>query len=273
MTGDGVNDILALKRADCSIAMNNGSEAAKNVSHIVLTNSDFNSLPSVVAEGRRVINNLQRTASLFLVNTMFSVTTTLVFLILMATLGIKYPFQATHFQLWSLINIGLSSFFLALEPNQEPLKGSFIGRIFKKAIPGVISILIPVGLIYLMHISQNANAIYTGVYEMETATTMSIITFTVLGLVVLLKICLPFNKYRALVFTGASVVEVGLLVAAGFVSYKIGVKESIVAIDFPSLTLVNWFAIAIILVITIAIYLIVSYVVEVLKGEHEDVKD
>ena len=273
MTGDGVNDILALKRADCSIAMNNGSEAAKNVSHIVLTNSDFNSLPSVVAEGRRVINNLQRTASLFLVKTMFSVTTTLVFLILMATLGIRYPFEATHFQLWSLINIGLSSFFLALEPNQEPLKGSFIGRIFKKAIPGVAAILIPVALIYLMHILQVTVPVYTGVYEMETATTMSIITFTVLGLVVLLKICLPFNKYRALVFAGAATVEVGLLVAAGFVSYKIGVKESIIAIDFPSLTLVNWFAIAIILVITIAIYLIVSYVVEVLKGEHEDVKN
>ena len=273
MTGDGVNDILALKRADCSIAMNNGSEAAKNVSHIVLTNSDFNSLPSVVAEGRRVINNLQRTSSLFLVKTMFSITTTLVFLVLMATLGIRYPFEATHFQLWSLVNIGLSSFFLALEPNQEPLKGSFIGSILRKAVPGFVAILIPVSLIYLMYIFQNANILYTGVYEMHTATTMSVITFTILGLVVLLKICLPFNKYRALVFTGASVLEIGLLVAAGFISYKVGVKESVVAIDFPSLTLVNWFAIAIILVVTIATYLIVSYVVEVLKGDHEDVKN
>ena len=279
MTGDGVNDILALKRADCSIAMNNGSEAAKNVSHIVLTNSDFNSLPSVVAEGRRVINNLQRTSSLFLVKTMFSMTTTLVFLILMATMGIKYPFEATHFQLWSLINIGLSSFFLALEPNQEPLKGSFIGSILRKAVPGFATIILAVASIYLMHIFQDNTIQYTGVYELHTAATMSVIVFTVLGLVVLLKICLPFNKYRAIVFAGAATVEVGLLVAAAIISYKVTNTESFVykfltfGIDFKSLTLVNWFAIAIIIVLAVAIYLIVSYVVEVFKGEHQNAKD
>ena len=279
MTGDGVNDILALKRADCSIAMNNGSEAAKNVSHIVLTNSDFNSLPSVVAEGRRVINNLQRTSSLFLVKTMFSMTTTLVFLILMATMGIKYPFEATHFQLWSLINIGLSSFFLALEPNQEPLKGSFIGSILRKAVPGFATIILSVLAIYILHIFQDNTIQYTGVYELHTAATMSVIVFTVLGLVVLLKICLPFNKYRAIVFAGAATVEIGLLVAAAIISYKVTNTESFVykfltfGIDFKSLTLVNWFAIAIIIVLAVAIYLIVSYVVEVFKGEHQNAKD
>ena len=279
MTGDGVNDILALKRADCSVAMNNGSEAAKNVSHIVLTNSDFNSLPSVVAEGRRVINNLQRTSSLFLVKTMFSMTTTLVFLILMATMGIKYPFEATHFQLWSLINIGLSSFFLALEPNQEPLKGSFIGSILRKAVPGFATIILSVLAIYMLHIFQDNTIQYTGVYELHTAATMSVIVFTVLGLVVLLKICLPFNKYRAIVFAGAATVEVGLLVAAAIISFKVTNTESFVykfltfGIDFPSLTLVNWFAIAIIIVLAVAIYLIVSYVVEVFKGEHQNAKD
>ena len=280
MTGDGVNDILALKRADCSIAMNNGSEAAKNVSHIVLTNSDFNSLPSVVAEGRRVINNLQRTSSLFLIKTMFSVTSTLVFLILMATLGIKYPFEATHFQLWSLVNIGLSSFFLALEPNQEPLKGSFIGSILRKALPGFATIIVSVTMIYMLYIFQDNTILYTGVYDLQTASTMSVIVFTVLGLVILLKICLPFNKYRAIVFAGAATLEVGLLVTAGILSYTLQNKVNTqlyklvtFGINFPSLTLVNWFAIAIIIVLAVAIYLIVSYVVEVFKGEHQNVKD
>jgi cation-transporting ATPase E len=280
MTGDGVNDILALKRADCSIAMNNGSEAAKNVSHIVLTNSDFNSLPSVVAEGRRVINNLQRTSSLFLIKTMFSVTSTLVFLILMATLGIKYPFEATHFQLWSLVNIGLSSFFLALEPNQEPLKGSFIGSILRKALPGFATIIVSVTMIYMLYIFQDNTILYTGVYDLQTASTMSVIVFTVLGLVILLKICLPFNKYRAIVFAGATTLEVGLLVTAGILSYTLQNKVNTqlyklvtFGINFPSLTLVNWFAIAIIIVLAVAIYLIVSYVVEVFKGEHQNVKD
>ena len=98
-------------------------------------------------------------------------------------------------------------------------------------------------------------------------------TFPILGLVILLKICLPLNLYRSLVFAGAVLVEGGLLTAAGFVSYKVSVQASVLGIDFPSLTLVNWFTIAIIVVLTVSIYLIVSYIVETLKGEHIDDKD
>lgn len=273
MTGDGVNDILALKRADCSIAMNSGSQAAKNVSHIVLINSDFNSLPSIVGEGRRVINNLQRTSSLFLVKTSFAFITSLVFLILTATIGVSYPFEPTHFQLWSLINIGLTAFFLSLEPNKEPTKGGFLENIIRKAVPASFVMLIPVAIIFMLFIFQGKNIIYSGTYEFATATTMSVITFTILGLVVLLKVCLPFNKYRAPVFFGAVVLEIGLMVAAGFVSYKVGIKESVLAINFPSLTLVNWFVIAIIIVLATSIYLIVSYIVETFRGEHQNDKD
>ncbi len=273
MTGDGVNDILALKRADCSIAMNSGSEAAKNVSHIVLVESDFNALPDIVGEGRRVVNNLQRTSSLFLVKTIFAMVTTLVFLITNATIGVKYPFEATHFQLWSGINIGIAAFFLALEANQEPIVGNFIVNVFRKAIPASLVMLLPVTAIYLLYIFQEGHIFYSGTYSLETATTMSVITFTILGLVVLLKICLPLNKYRGLVFAGAVILEAGLLVAAGFVSFKVGIKESIIAINFPSLTLVNWFVIGIIVVITSAIYLIATYIVEALRGEHDDAKD
>ena len=273
MTGDGVNDILALKRADCSIAMNSGSEAAKNVSHIVLVESDFNALPDIVGEGRRVVNNLQRTSSLFLVKTIFAMVTTLVFLITNATIGVKYPFEATHFQLWSGINIGIAAFFLALEANQEPIVGNFIVNVFRKAIPASLVMLLPVTAIYLLYVFQEGHIFYSGTYSLETATTMSVITFTILGLVVLLKICLPLNKYRGLVFAGAAILEAGLLVAAGFVSFKVGIKESIIAINFPSLTLVNWFVIGIIVVITSAIYLIATYIVEALRGEHDDAKD
>ena len=273
MTGDGVNDILALKRADCSIAMNSGSDAAKNVSHVVLMDSNFASLPSVVGEGRRVINNLQRTSSLFLVKTMFTMTTTLIFLITLATINYGFPFEATHFQLWSLINIGLAAFFLALENNNEQISGSFLKSVFKKAIPGAIAVLVPVGLMYLAYAFHHYNIMYTGVFSPQVAATMSVISFTIVGLAILAKICLPFNKYRGFVFGGATLLEAGLLVGAGFVSYKVGVKESIIAIDFPSLTLVNWLAIVIIVILTISIYLIASYIVEVFKGEHLDVKN
>ena len=273
MTGDGVNDILALKRADCSIAMNSGSEAAKNVSHIVLINNNFDSLPDVVGEGRRVINNLQRTSALFLVKTIFSVVTSLAFLITMVTNKISYPFQATHFQLWSVINIGLAAFFLALEINKEPVKGTFVGSIFRKAIPGSLVLLIPVGLIYLLHVFQINHIFYSGIYTFDVATTMSVIVFTILGLVILFKICLPLNLFRSIVFGGAVLLEGALLTAAAIISYKVGVEQSVIHIDFPSLTLVNWFVIGIIIIASTAIYLAVTYIVEVFRGEHNNVKD
>ena len=273
MTGDGINDILALKRADCSIAMNSGSESAKNVSHIVLTNSDFNSLPSVVAEGRKVINNLQRTGALFLVKTIFAFTTSLVFLITMIVNKTSYPFQATHFHLWNMINIGIAALFLALESNKEPTKGSFIGTILRKAIPGSIAVMAPVLISYVLYQLQKNYILYTGVYTYEAATTMSVLGFTIMGLFVLLKICLPFSLYRGFVFGGTVLLETGLLVAAGFASFKVGVQESILAIDFPSLTFVNYFALAIMIVLIASIYILVSYIVEIIRGEHLNVKN
>ena len=268
MVGDGVNDVLALKRADCSIAMNSGSEAAKNVSHVVLLNSDFASLPNIVNEGRRVINNLQRTSSLFLVKTIFSMTTTLAFLITLITINYAYPFEAVHFQLWSFIGIGISAFFLALERNKDPLKGSFIGSIFMKAVPGAIATLLPVGLIYLAYALQANSLLFTGIYDIKVAAHMSVIAFNFMSLVILLKICLPFSRYRAIVFSGAAVVEIGLVTLAAFLSYKGNVNESIIAIDFQSITLMNWFVLGIIVILVSALYLIINYIIEVFKGDH-----
>ena len=268
MVGDGVNDVLALKRADCSIAMNSGSEAAKNVSHVVLVNSDFASLPDIVNEGRRVINNLQRTSSLFLVKTIFSMTTTLVFLITLITINYAYPFEAVHFQLWSFVGIGISAFFLALERNKEPLKGSFIGSIFMKAVPGAIATLLPVGLIYLTYALQQNGVLFTGIYDIEVAAFMSVLAFNFMSLIILLKICLPFSKYRACVFAGAATVEIGLVALAATLSYHNHITESIIAINFQELTLVNWFVLGIIVILVSALYLIVTYIIEVFKGEH-----
>ena len=268
MVGDGVNDVLALKRADCSIAMNSGSEAAKNVSHVVLVNSDFASLPDIVNEGRRVINNLQRTSSLFLVKTIFSMVTTLVFLITLITIDYSYPFEAVHFQLWSFIGIGISAFFLALERNKDPIKGSIMGSIFMKAIPGALATLLPVGLIYLAFGLQQNNVFFTGIYDAKTAAHMSVIAFNIMTLIILLKICLPFSKYRAIVFAGAATVEVGLITLAAVLSYTQGINEQIIAIDFKSLTLVNWFVLGIIVILVAALYLVITYIIEVFMGDH-----
>lgn len=134
MTGDGVNDTLALKAADCSIAMVSGSDAARNVAQLVLVDSDFASMPKVVAEGRRSINNLQRSASLFLVKTLLSIAAALLFI----AAPWQYPFQPIQMTLISAFTIGIPSFVLALEPNRERIRGRFLGNVIVRSIPGAV---------------------------------------------------------------------------------------------------------------------------------------
>lgn len=138
MTGDGVNDVLALKEADCSIAMANGSDATKNVSQLILLDSNFSSMPQVVVEGRRSINNLERSASLFLVKTIYSAILAILFLLI----GEEYPFMPIQLSLISLVTIGIPSFLLALEPNKERVYGNFLKSVIKRAIPTAFTIIL-----------------------------------------------------------------------------------------------------------------------------------
>ena len=132
MTGDGVNDVLALKEADCGIAMASGSQAACQIAQLVLLNSDFQSMPAIVGEGRRVINNIQRAASLFLVKNIFSLLLSLVSLFA----GFPYPLLPLQLSLIGSLTIGIPSFFLALEPNNSRVEGHFLSNVFYKALPG-----------------------------------------------------------------------------------------------------------------------------------------
>lgn len=200
MTGDGVNDILALKRADCSIAMANGSDAAKNVSHLVSQDSNFSALPKVVEEGRRVINNLQRTCTLFLSKTIFAIVLSLVFLIGNFFNFGNYPFKTSNMYVWEILSIGLAAFFLALEPNKEKLKGSFIVNIIVKAFPaGLIQIVIVAVTFLLCHSLQGV--VGNNPDWISVATTMSIIGFSIMSLVVLLRTCWPLNRFRTILYS------------------------------------------------------------------------
>lgn len=201
MTGDGVNDVLALKEADCSVAMQSGSDAARNVSQLVLMNSDFANMPLVVEEGRRAINNIQRSAALFLVKTIFSFLLAIVFLIVPSA----YPFQPIQMTLISALTIGAPSFLLALEPNHNLVRGSFIANVLKRAFPGGVSVVL--GIILLL-IAQNI----FGIPQEQASVIATFITATVcFG--VLFNVCRPFNKMRAALiavmlvgFVGASLI-------------------------------------------------------------------
>ncbi len=188
MTGDGVNDVLALKDADCSIAMASGSDAAANVSDLVLLDSNFACMPSVVAEGRRVINNIERSASLFLVKNIFSFILTLITLISVSL----YPFKPAQLSLVSALMIGLPSFILALEPNTDLVKGRFLRNVLFKAAPAAITAVITVGWSLLF---VEAFGIPS-----DLASTIAFYLYSFVAYMMLFKVCKPMNLIHKILF-------------------------------------------------------------------------
>jgi len=185
MTGDGVNDTLALKESDCSIAMADGSDVARNISNLVLMDSKFSSLPAVVREGRQVVNNIQKSSTLFLMKTLFSFLIAFFVIVLHTT----YPFESAQLLLLEMFVIGLPSFILALEPNGDKIKGSFIPIVLKKAIPSALLLFINVGVIIVLKKLNIINQL-----EVETLTVL-MLTFT--GVLNLLRITYPYTALRA----------------------------------------------------------------------------
>ena len=274
MTGDGVNDILALKKADCSIAMASGAEASKNVSHIVLMNSNFASLPAVVAEGRRVVNNLQRSSSLFLVKTMFAVITTLIFLIASLAMNnprVSYPFLPNNLYIWETVALGMPAFFLALEPNSERIKGKFLINIYWKSIPAAIIMILGVNFTFIFPLITSTQGIYTPISSMQAAVAIATIFMSLFCLAVLFKVCQPLSKYRALVFGGFTAIALGCI-GVSYLMFLNG-HGNIFKIRFEELSGVNYFTGACILLIAFVTYFVLNYIIEVIRGEHLDDKD
>jgi len=193
MTGDGVNDILALREADCSIAMATGSEAARNVSHLVLLDSNFASMPKVVMEGRRVVNNVQKSSSLYLYKTVF-VTILILFGILV---GKGYFFNTSDLIMVEWCVIGIPSFFLALEINNQVIKGTFILNILKNAFAGALVTVAAIIFLYVM--STEVLGVFSTV-TWDVFITMSIFIITGSGFMVLFRLVKPLNVYRGLLF-------------------------------------------------------------------------
>lgn len=197
MTGDGVNDVLALKDADCGIAMASGAQAASQVAQLVLLDSDFAALPDVVAEGRRVINNIQRSAALFLVKNIFSLLLSLVTL----CLPLAYPFQPLQLSLLSAVTIGLPSFVLALEPNYELVRGKFMHNVLHAALPGGLTDFLLVfcaqGFAYAFSLSSDALGTISTLLVLET------------GLIVLFGVCHPFTPLRWILWGSCTILGLG----------------------------------------------------------------
>lgn len=208
MTGDGVNDILALRVADCSIAMASGSDAAKNVSHLVSLDSNFSSLPDVVREGRRVINNLQRAVAIFLIKTVFAIIITFLFLLKAFKLSETYPFETNNMFIWEMLSIGIGSLFLSLQPNDEQIKSKFLVNIMFRVMPAA---LIQVGFVVFFFCYES---------ELIAATSLSVVAFSIFSLIILIRVCLPFDIYRLFLVIGITFLSCILMLADYFAASK-----------------------------------------------------
>jgi len=281
MTGDGVNDILAMKQADCSIAMANGSSSARNVAHLVLLDSNFAHLPAVVAEGRRVVNNIQRSSSMFLMKTIFTMFFTLV--VLTTYLGpghhgISYPFHTNNIMIMEFCGIGLPSTLLALQKNDAEITGHFTKNAFSRAIPGALCLLIAISINYLFQtyglLGYQAMAVSGGyaisgipfvaqgtytleevaLLQQESFTTLCSVSMAIVSLAMVYCCCTPFNGYRLRLYLLSLILALLLLFVLPYLPPIGGNPDSVIAlnfsteftgIDFRYLTEVEWLLLAV----------------------------
>lgn len=242
MTGDGVNDVMALKEADCSIAMESGSDAARNVSQIVLFDSNFAHMPAIVAEGRKTINNIQRSAALYLTKTIYSTLLAIIFVFL----PINYPFEPIQLTLIGSLSIGLPSLILALEPNINRVKGSFLGNVLRMAIPGGLLVVTNVIAAEVMGLVT-----FAGV---EQRCTMAVYALAIAAAIQLYKVCMPFNRIRRVMY---------ITFVSIFIFAAIFIK------DFFSLTPIrfyHWVVMGIIAIGAMILYVTYSILVEKAMG-------
>ena len=212
MTGDGVNDVLALKQSDCSITIKSGTDAARNVSQLILLDDDFDAIPSIIKEGRRTINNIERSATLFLAKTTYAFLLVLIFMFI----SFNYPFQPIQLTLTNFFTIGVPSFILALEPNNNRIKGNFLTNVLSKSLPASLTIVLNIIIL----------AVLGNLFKLTNnqISTLCVLMTGFTGFLLLFKICYPLNKLRLFLI-------VSLII--GFIITVVGFKK------FFSLTILN----------------------------------
>lgn len=208
MTGDGVNDVLALKDADCSVAMASGSDAASQASQLVLLESNFSCMPSVVLEGRRVVNNIERSASLFLVKNIFSFLLALFSMAFMIT----YPLEPSQISMIAVFTIGVPAFLLAMEPNKKMIEGHFLTNVLLKALPAGLTDVVIVAFLTMFGRVFDLTA--------EEISTTATLLLAIVGLMILFKVSRPMNKFRWVIWFG---MVAGLCVCIFFLKDLFGI--------------------------------------------------
>ena len=236
MTGDGVNDILAMRESDCSVAMASGAEAARNVSHLVLLDNDFTSMPDVVMEGRRVVNNIQASSAMFLMKTFMSIVLSIIFLSMQKT----YPLGTNNTLTMEICVIGIPAFFLALQGNKNIIRGKFLANVTARAVPGGVALVLGVMANYVLNLASPMGS--------EAITCMMVYTITCIGIMVLFKQCEPFNIFRTVLMLGT----IGITAVFMLIIPNLGLAE----LNFTQVCFVS--------TIVLASYFVVSVLTKIL---------
>ena len=246
MTGDGVNDVLALKDADCSIAMASGADAAVQASQLVLLESDFSKMPQVVREGRQVVNNLERSGSLFLVKNIFS----LVMAIITIFLAITYPMIPTQVSMVTMFTIGIPSFLLAQIPNENLIRGKFILNVLHKATPAALTNLAMISIMMVAGRVMNL--------RFEVLSTCCTMVWAVVGLTYLYRICKPFDIYKKIIF---ALCTGGMIFSMIFLKNLFGLERD--------LGFEGWMLVTIVAILTIPMLKFQAWLIEKIIGLYE----
>ena len=199
MTGDGVNDILAMKEADCSISLAGGSDAARQVAHLILMDDSFSSLPKVVAEGRQVVNNIQNATSLFFMKTVYVIAINIMLIVMHLAFNqtMASPLTSLQVTLMDAVVVGISSTLLALQPNKSIIKGNFLGNVLKNCMPAALTFIISTASIYLLKELQP-----TLIPSVDQLGTLVTISYTFGGLIAVYYACKPFKKWKVAMYLG-----------------------------------------------------------------------
>lgn len=265
MTGDGVNDILALKEADCSIAMASGSEATRYVSHLVLMDSNFASMPKVVNEGRRVINNIQKSSALYLTKNLFAILLAIMYIIIgyvtLKQFGtnadiLRRPFTAQYLILIETLIVGFASFALALQPNRDIVKGKFLPNVLREILPGALTILLfNMGLYFAKDITFKGEVVFGFLTNENVFLTIASIIDTLIMSLVLLNLCKPFNLYRKGVFAFTTILVLAAVILI----------PELAALEFSSFGATEWLMLIIIFLASYPVMRIVKYCLTVIR--------
>lgn len=270
MVGDGINDILALRRADCAIAMASGVDETRLMAQVVLKDNSFSQLPIAMDAGRRVVNNLKRVSSLFFAKTLFIFLLVVIFTInaFIGTNSVSsFPLNINQLLPWEVIFCGLAALLLAFENHDEKYIPAFFSDILKKAAPFAMILTMVVLIIFTMFDLQTRSLINFGIYSQETAIGMSALAINLLGIIYFYQLCRPFTKYRYIIYAVTVALDVLILGGSAVIAYLFGKTDIVLQIPYLDMGGPAYMFTLFITILAGAIYFLANYLVDVFKGE------